>query len=328
MTKAASFRRHVIQKGDMSRKLVLVTGATGFVGRPLVAALVQSGYAVRAATRRPARFPEGVEVVHIPDLKKAIEWSPILDGVNFIVHAAGLAHARIGDDGSSEFDLINRIATQRLVEAAKDARVQRLIFISSVRAQVGASATHVVSECDEPCPVNDYGRSKLAAERAVGASGVPFTIFRPVVIYGPNAKGNVRTLIRLAQSPLPLPIKSLTARRSLLEIDNLISAVVFALNTPVTINETYLLADPQPMTIGEILQILSRKARRLSSNIYVPQLVIRMLLKAVGRSELWSSFMEDLVVDTTKFESTGWRAVKTTSEGLAELVESARGSAN
>lgn len=323
MTKAASFRQHMIQKRDMSRKLVLVTGATGFVGRPLVAALVHSGYAIRAATRRPARFPEGVEVVDIPDLKESIEWSPILQNVDFIVHAAGLAHARIGDDGLSEFDQVNRIATQQLVAAAKDARVQRLVFISSVRAQVGASATHLVSDGDEPRPANDYGRSKLAAELTVRASGVPFTIFRPVVIYGPNSKGNVRTLIRLAQSYLPLPITGLTARRSLLGIGNLISAVVFALNTPATINETYLLADPQPMTIGEILQILSQKARRLSSNVYVTQFVIRTLLKAVGRSELWSSFMEDLVVDTSKFESTGWRAPKDTMVGLLEMVHDA-----
>jgi UDP-glucose 4-epimerase len=119
---------------------------------------------------------------------------------------------------------------------------------------------------------------------------------------------------------LPLPITNLTGRRSLLGIDNLTSAILFALNTPATINETYLLADPQPMTIGEMLKIMRLKGSRFSLNLYVPRPVIRMLLRAVGRGELWSSFMEDLVIDTSKFESLGWRPAKTTSEGLAELM--------
>ena len=101
-----------------------------------------------------------------------------------------------------------------------------------------------VREQDEPRPTNQYGRSKLAAEQAIRASGVPFTIFRPVVIYGPHPKGNMRTVVQLARSRLPLPVANFTSRRSLLGVENLISAIIFALNNPVTIGETYLVADP------------------------------------------------------------------------------------
>ena len=193
----------------MKAKCVLVTGASGFIGRPLVAALLRAGYAVRAVTRRPVSFPNVVEVVTIPDLKNSIDWAPILQGVDIIIHLAGMAHSHVPETEYSDVDQINRMATQQLAQAAKNAGVGRFIYISSVRAQIGATATHPVSEQDEPRPTDLYGRSKLAAEQAIRASGVPFTIFRPVVVYGPNPKGNMRTLVRLAQLPVAAPDREL-----------------------------------------------------------------------------------------------------------------------
>jgi nucleoside-diphosphate-sugar epimerase len=305
----------------MEEMRIMVTGASGFVGRPLVAALLSAGFVVRAVTRRPALFPDSVESAIIPDLTTATDWKPILQGVNAIVHLAGLAHAHGINDDNPEFDQINWIATQRLAQAAQEAGVERLIFLSSVRAQTGASAPRILTELDEPHPTNSYGRSKLRAEEAIRASGVPFTIFRPVVIYGPNPKGNMQTLVRLAHSNFPLPFASFTSRRSVLGIDNLISAIVFALETPATINETYLLADSQPMTIGEILKILRQKIGRPSLSLYVPQALIRILLVALGRGELWSRLVGNLVVDTRKFQSLGWRPVRSSAEGLIEMLD-------
>src|SRR5215831_16297383 len=210
------------RRGRMTAKRVLVTGASGFVGRPLVAALLRGGFAVRAATRRPVAFPGAVDVRIIPDLKDSIDWAPLLEDIDVVIHAAGLAHGPVTDDKFSEFDRVNWIATEGLAQAARSAGISQLIYISSIRAQIGASAPHAVHETDEPRPTNYYGRSKLAAETAIRAAGVPFTIFRPVVIYGPDPKGNMRTLIRLAKSRVPLPIASFTSRRSLLGIDNLI----------------------------------------------------------------------------------------------------------
>jgi nucleoside-diphosphate-sugar epimerase len=304
----------------MTAQRVLVTGASGFIGRPMVAALLRAGYAVRAVTRRPVSFPNAVEAVTIPDLKNSIDWTPILQGVDSIIHLAGRAHGPVVNADYSEFDLINWIATQQLALAAKDAGVVRFVYISSVRAQTGASAVGSVREEDEPRPTNYYGRSKLAAETAIQASGVPFTIFRPVVIYGPNPKGNMRTLARLARLPLPLPLASIAGRRSLLGIDNLISAVIFALKNPATVNQTYLLADSTPMTIGEILAVLRKGQGRSLMTVYIPRFIVRLLLTLCGRPDLWSRFAGGLVVDTSKLESLGWRPVTETSAGLLAMM--------
>ena len=309
----------------MKTKRVLVTGASGFIGRPLVAALLRAGYAVRAVTRRQVSFPDSVEVAIVPDFINLIDWNPVLRGVDVIVHLAGMVHSEIHDTAYSEFDQINWIATQRLAHAAKGAGIDRFVYVSSVRAQVGASAMHAVREQDEPCPTNQYGRSKLAAERAIRAAGVPFTIFRPVVVYGPHPKGNMRTLVRLARSSLPLPVASFTSRRSVLAVDNLISAIIFALNNPVTIGETYLVADSKPMTIGEILTMLRKIQGRLLSTIYAPQVIVRLLLIICGRGDLWSRFSGDLVVDTSKLESVGWRPAIDTYEGLRGMMRAEDG---
>src|ERR1035437_8466517 len=309
----------------MKTKRVLVTGASGFIGRPLVAALLRAGYAVRAVTRRQGSFPDSVEVAIIPDLKNHIDWNPILRGVDIVIHLAGMVHSEIPETAYSEFDQVNWIATQRLAHAAKEAGIDRFIYISSVRAQVGAFAVQAIHEQDEPRPSNQYGRSKLAAEQAIQAAGVPFTIFRPVVIYGPHPKGNIRTLVRLARSSLPLPVASFTSRRSVLAVDNLISAIIFALNNPVTIGETYLVADSKPMTIGEILTMLRKIQGRLLSTIYAPQVIVRLLLIICGRGDLWSRFSGDLVVDTSKLESVGWRPAIDTYEGLRGMMRAEDG---
>jgi len=305
----------------MTTKRVLVTGASGFVGRPLVAALLLAGYPVRTVTRRPIAFPDAVDARIIPDLKNPVDWAPLLQDVDIVIHAAGLAHGPVADDKFSEFDRVNWIATEELAQAAKSAGAGRLIYISSVRAQIGASSQHIVREADEPQPTNYYGRSKLAAETAIRATGVPFTIFRPVVIYGPDPKGNMRTLIRLAKSRLPLPIGSFTSRRSLLGIDNLVSAIIFAMNNPAAIGEVFLLADPTPMTLGEILSVLREKLGRPLATIPVPEFVIRILLALIGRTDLWLRLAGDLVVDTGKFQALGWRPAMDTARGLAAMLQ-------
>ena len=285
-----------------------------------MAALLRVGYAVRIATRRSVLFPNSVDEVIIPDLVTPIDWKPILRDVDIVVHLAGLAHANENYFPFDEFDKINRIATLRLADAAKEAGVQRLVYISSVRAQVGPFAAQVVRECDEPQPTDKYGRSKLAAERAIKSANLPFIILRPVVVYGPRPKGNFKTLVRLASLPLPLPVKGLTARRSLLGIDNLISAIIFVLDNQRALGQTFLVSDPAPLTLVEILTMLRNTQGRALWLAYVPAFLIRRALILLGYPHLWERIGNNLVVDSSRLESVGWRAPLDTYEGFTAMM--------
>jgi UDP-glucose 4-epimerase len=110
-----------------------------------------------------------------------------------------------------------------------------------------------------------------------------------------------------------------------LAVDNLISAIIFALNNPITIGETYLVADSKPMTIGEILTMLRKIQGRSSSTISVPQVIVRLLLIMCGRKDVWVRLSGDLVVDTSKLESVGWRPAIDTYEGLRGMMRAEDG---
>jgi UDP-glucose 4-epimerase len=303
----------------MNAKHVLVTGASGFIGQPLVRALVRSGYAVRAATRSTKSFSNSVDVTPVPDFTQTIDWQPILRGIDIVIHLAGHAHADLPERDYSIFNRVNFMATRELACRAARTGVERFLYISSVRAQSGASAKGLLSEQDEPQPTDNYGRSKLAAELAVRAAGVPFTIIRPVVVYGPGVKGNLKTVARLALSPLPLPFGGLQNQRSLLGIDNLISALLFVLSKPEALGQTYLVADTEPVTIPQLFTMLRQAQGRPPKVFYVPPRLLYLLLIMSNRAQLWSRLAQGLVVDTTKLRSIGWHAPFETLHGLHSM---------
>jgi nucleoside-diphosphate-sugar epimerase len=305
----------------MSR--ILVTGASGFIGRATVAALAKDGHTVRAAVRRPQQsFPAGVEIVQHPDLAQPIDWRPLLAGIDQIVHLAGIAHTGRAD--AALYDRVNRQATAQLADAAANAGIGHFVFVSSIRAQSGPSADHALTERDPPAPADPYGRSKLAAEDAVRASGVPFTILRPVLLYGPGVKGNFALLAGAAASPLPLPVKNLFNRRSMLGIDNFVSALAFVLATPATIGETYLVADPgMALRLADVIATLRQANNRRLLFFPMPIEYLETALRLVRRSDAWQRIGGNLRVDIGKLIAAGWRPSHDTRTGLTAMVQAA-----
>ena len=304
---------------------VLVTGASGFIGRALVADLAAAGHPVRAAMRQPADiFARTVEVVAVSDLTRPVEWRALLKNVETVVHLAGIAHAG-PEIAEQAYDRVNRLATAELAETAQRMGVQRLIFASSIRAQCGPVASSVLDETGAPNPTDAYGRSKLAAEQAIRASNVPFTILRPVLIYGPGVKGNLARLARWARSPWPLPFGSFSNRRSILGRQNLIEAIHFSLRTPATMGETYVVADPEPLTLAQIIAALARRRRPLARRCCRSRARrSRAALKAIGKTEMWDRLAGELVANPGKLMRAGWRPPVRSAEGLAAMVRADR----
>jgi UDP-glucose 4-epimerase len=296
---------------------VLVTGASGFVGRPLVAALARAGYDVVAASRRPlSGADKKIHPVRLPDLAGAVDWESLLANVSHVVHLAAVAH-RGSAAADDLYEQVNRRAVADLAAAAAKRGVKRLVFVSSVASQSGAASDRVLGEADEPRPTTVYGRTKLAAEADLAASGAAFTILRPVLIYGPDAPGNMGRLMRLAASPLPLPFGALAGRRSLLAVDNLIAAVALALGEPRTAGETFLVADRDALTLPEIVTALRAGLGRKPGLVAVPAALCASALRLAGKADWWDQLGGSLVVSPAKLLAAGWEPVVSTRDGLA-----------
>jgi nucleoside-diphosphate-sugar epimerase len=303
---------------------VLVTGASGFIGRPLAAALAEAGYQVRAAVRdrRGQGFSPGIEVAIQPDLASPAFWSPLLRGVDAVVHLAGIAHAGPGIPEAT-YERVNHLASAELARAAAAAGLRRFVFMSSIRAQTSVAANAPLSEADEPRPTDAYGRSKLAAEAAVRASGVPYTILRPVLVYGPGVKGNVAHLMRLAALPVPLPFGALSNRRSLLALDNLIAAVRFALENARATNETFIVADPKAVSMAELVSILRATMGRKPWLTPAPRTLLSAALRLIGRREMFDRLAGTLIAEPRKLMAAGWRPVIDAETAIAQMVQAA-----
>jgi UDP-glucose 4-epimerase len=303
---------------------VLITGASGFIGAPLTAALAHAGDQVRAAVRdrRRRSFPAGVEIALLPDLAGAVDWAPLVGGMDAVVHLAGIAHVG-ADIPDAIYDRVNHLATTALAAAAAQAGAPRFVFMSSTRAQAGAASDQPLTESAEPHPTDAYGRSKLAAEAAVRASGLSYTILRPALVYGPNPKGNLASLMRLAALPLPLPFGALNNRRSLLAIDNLIAAVRFALEDPRAGNETFLVSDPGAIRVAELVTLLRTAAGRNPSLVPVPPALLSVALGLIGKRDMAQRLAGSLIAEPTKLLAAGWRSVIDTKAAIAAMIHAA-----
>jgi nucleoside-diphosphate-sugar epimerase len=300
---------------------ILVTGSSGFIGSALVSALAAAGHSVRAASRKPdkAVAEKNFDWVELPDLEREVNWEPLIAGMDIVVHLAAIAHRSHAE--SDEYTQANRVATASLAEACRRSMIKRLIFMSSIGAQAGSAADHVVTEADEPCPVTAYDRAKLAAEEEIRRSGVPFTILRPVIVYGPGAKANIALIMRIAALPLPLPFGAFRNQRSLLAIDNLVQAVMFCLDSPATLDQTFIVSDPEPITLAEMFTTLRDAVGRSPGLIPIPPFAVRAMVIATGRQALWDRIGRELVVSSEKLQKAGWSPPIETKAGLRAMVK-------
>ncbi|PRD42409.1 hypothetical protein C5748_16630 [Phyllobacterium phragmitis] len=309
---------------NTGRARILVTGASGFVGRALVPHLLKAGYAVRAASRTPENIRlEGVEtaILPSPDAPSAA-FEALVAGCDHVVHLAAIAHAR-HRQATAAYEAVNQILAERLAEAAHGSTSGKFVFISSIRAQCGPVRDGIVRETDPAMPQDDYGRAKLAAEKTIASTFAgtgKFTILRPVLVYGPGVRGNMGMLIRLARLPIPLPFAGLDARRSLLDREALCDAILHAIREPRTNGGTYLVADAAPLSVAEIIAAVRMGLGRRPALFPLPQAWLERLASLTGQSRRWQAVTGGLVASPLLLEATGWHPPSDTFRRIAESI--------
>jgi UDP-glucose 4-epimerase len=306
--------------------LLALTGATGFVGQHLLRELPKRGHRLRVLLRRPAAVPIAAASAVIGDLARPRNMTAALEGVDAVIHSAGLAQAMSGIP-EDDYRVINTEATIGLARAARRARAKRFIFISSIRAQCGPATDTVMTEEVDPGPTDAYGKSKLAAERGLAEVDIDWVALRGTLVYGPGVKGNMAQLMRLARSPVPLPVGNLRARRSLLAVENLAAAIETVLAAPETLRRAFITADPQALTVAEMIAAMRRGLGRRPNVFPLPATLFEFMARVAGREEIYQRLSGSLVADPAALIRLGWAPPLATTDGLAQLMQASEATA-
>jgi UDP-glucose 4-epimerase len=296
-----------------------LTGATGFIGQHLLRELPKRGYRLRVLLRRPSVVPMESASAVVGDLARPQNMTAALADVDAVIHSAGLAHAMSGLP-EDDYRVLNTEATIALARAAQRAGAKRFIFLSSIRAQCGATAEHVLTEELAPEPTEAYGRSKLAAERGLANLALDWVALRLVLVYGPGVKGNMAELLRFARTPYPLPLGGLDGRRSLLSLDNLVAAIDTVLATPGPLRRPLIVADREALTIPEMIAAVRRGLGRRPGLIPVPPAALKAALRVAGRIQIYDRLAGSLVADPSALVHLGWKPPAATADALAALA--------
>lgn len=309
---------------------IVVTGAGGFVGRRVCGCLAAGGAAVTAVVREARAAPPGTRAWPAADIAAPVDWGAALDGADAVVHLAAVTHGADLDDTAARerYDAVNVIASRTLAAAAAVQGVSTLVFMSSIkvngeRTRFAPGDVQRFGPDDPPLPEDNYGRSKWAAEQALGEvaeqGGMRLVILRPPLVYGPGMKGNLARLLRWVAEGRPLPLAGIENARSLVGVDNLADAVVQGLAAEHA-KGVYTLADVEwstPELVAALAEALGVRARLFR----VPLFMMRFAAAMTGRAALVSRLTGSLLVDTARAErELGWRPRRRPADMLAEAA--------
>lgn len=312
---------------------LLVTGATGFVGRALVNHLSGNRFHVVAATRGEIYLGPLIQSTLVGDIGPNTDWSAALEGVGVVIHLAARVH-QMRDHHSNPlaaYRAVNVEGTKQLALQAAIAGVRQFIFLSSVKVYGDSSEPgrpfHLNSELR---PVDDYGRSKMEAEAALReieqANGMKVTVIRSPLVYGPGVAANFGELIRWVSSGWPLPFGGLTKNaRSFVALDNLVNLLIICVNNPKAAGQTFLVSDGQDLSTADLVARLASAMGRSPNLLAIPLWILKWIAHIAGRTSAFDRLTTSLQVDISHtVDQLGWNPVVSQEQALGRTVATHR----
>ena len=305
---------------------VLLTGATGFVGRTLAATAVGE-LRWRAAVRSGFAPGVGADQIAVGSIDGQTDWSDALTGIDCIVHLAAHVHVMSPTaHDKAAFERTNVLGTERLARAAAAAGVRRFIYLSSIKVNGESTGHQAFRAEDVPQPQDDYARSKLEAERRLStvaaATGMTVSIVRPPLVYGPGVRANFLRLISLAHSGLPIPLASIANARSMVSVWNLCDLICALLLHEQPMSGVFLVADGEDISTADLILRLARIMHRPTRLFAFPIGALRTLAALTGRSAELHRLCNSLTVDMTRTRARlNWSPPLSLEIGLARTVE-------
>jgi nucleoside-diphosphate-sugar epimerase len=281
---------------------ILITGATGFIGKHLTAALSKT-YSVRCLVRKTSDIKElrdlNVDLVY-GDLLDKNSLAPALDKIDLVYHLAGEVYSRKKED----YFRRNVLATQNLLETCNEKGTKKIIFLSSVGVYKPATTKTLLTEESECEPITYYGKTKLDAEALIKKYGIPWVIVRAPVIYGPHQKSVLnRFFLDAINKRRVLIFGSGDNLRSLCFIDNLVEGLVLLANNPDVHEKMYILSDSSSYTYNEMIPPVSKALQQQLKLVRLPSFLssISWGINSLIGSVFGLSFVELYAIKKTQF---------------------------
>ncbi|MDH4607320.1 SDR family oxidoreductase [Pseudomonas sp. BN102] len=309
---------------------VLLTGATGFVGRAVLEKLVaQAGRQVVVAARRPISSAAAVSTVRIAGIDGSTDWREAVEGVDVVIHSAARVHVmnEAAADPLSEFRKVNVEGTLQLAREAARAGARRFVFVSSIKVNgEGTAPGRPYQADDEPAPADPYGISKQEAEQQLKAlaveTGMEVVIIRPPLVYGPGVKANFLNMMRWLNKGVPLPLGSIDNRRSLVALDNLVDLIETCVAHPAAANQTFLVSDGEDLSTSELLRRMARALGKPARLLPVPMWLLESAAALLGKRAFSNRLCGSLQVDIGKTRSLlGWTPPVGVDEALRKVAK-------
>lgn len=304
---------------------ILLTGATGFVGRAVLDRLVHDGQRVKAAVRNPdAEFEGQAGRVVVNGLDADTDWTSALEEIKTVIHSAARVHVmnEHSADPLAEFRKVNVEGTLNLAQQAAASGARRFIFISSIKVNgEGTRPGLPYTAFDAPDPQDPYGVSKMEAEeglrRIAQDTGMELVIIRPVLVYGPGVKANFRSMMSWVNRGIPLPLGAIHNKRSLVSLDNLVDLIVTCIDHPRAANQTFLVSDGEDLSTSEMLRKMAAALGRPARLLPVPATVLEGAAGLLGKRGVAQRLCGSLQVDIGHTRETlGWSPPVSVDQGF------------
>lgn len=308
---------------------VLITGASGFIGKALCKKMLKRSWRVRGTIRSTKiinNLPSGVNPVFIGSIGPKTDWGKATANIEVVVHLAAHSDDKRNDFKNSlaAYRYINVDGTKCLARAAAANGIKRFVHLSTVKVHGEGRATPY-NEVDIHQPQDAYSISKWEAEKILGKiaeeTGIEIVIIRSPLVYGPDVKANFLYLLELVERGVPLPLASVNNQRSLVYLDNLVDAIVTCVSHPRAAGNTYLVSDGEDVSTPELIRRISFVLGKPARLFPFPSVMLKMAGIISRQSVPIDRLLKSLTVDCSKIRrELDWQAPFSMDQGLSETA--------
>lgn len=312
---------------------VLITGSTGFVGKQ-VATVAASKHWICALSKRNPNLSSSEcesleEGILYKELSSKENWDGCFEGVDCVIHCA----ARVHQMTESEQDIlaayreVNTFGTLNLAEQAAAAGVKRFVFLSSIKVNGEMTSPGKPFTADiGNTPDDPYGLSKYEAEQGLKElsknSDMEVVIIRPPLVYGLGVKANFLSMIRWVEKGIPLPLRSINNRRSMVFLDNLVDLILKCAEHPNAANKTFLVSDDDDVSLSSLLSMIAKSLGRTNMMFPFPGSLLKLATKLIGKPGIGARLCSNLQLDISQTKAVlGWKPPYSVEEGIQKTVD-------